>query len=97
MRPGVRTADFVAAMNQAAERMGYKLSTPIGHYTGLDLVDTRINPGTDLILKQGASAIVHPVLENGDGIRLFWGQTFLVREKATVSLNSTDDKLLFIS
>ena len=96
MRPGVRTADFVAAMNQAAERMGYKLTTPVGHYTGLDLVDTRINPGIDLILKQGASAIVHPVLENGDGIRLFWGQTFLVQEKETVSLNSTDDKLLFI-
>jgi hypothetical protein len=59
-------------------------------------MDTRINPGIDMILQQGASAIVHPILENGDGIRLFWGQTFLVGGKETVSLNSTEDKLLFI-
>jgi Xaa-Pro aminopeptidase len=97
MRPGVRTADFVTAMSRDAERMGYKLTAPVGHYTGLDLVDARINPGIDLILKQGASAIVHPVLENGDAVRLFWGQTYLALEQETVSLNSTDDKLLFVS
>jgi Xaa-Pro aminopeptidase len=97
MRPGIRTAAFVAAMSQDAEHLGYKLTAPVGHYTGLDLVDARINPGIDLILKQGAAAIVHPVLENGDAVRLFWGQTYLVLEKETVSLNSTDDKLLFIS
>ena len=97
MRPGVRTADFVATMSQYAERVGYKLTVPVGHYTGVDLVDARINPGIDLILKEGASAILHPVLENGDAVRLFWGQTYLVLGKETVPLNSTDDKLLFIS
>jgi methionine aminopeptidase len=95
--PGVRTADFVATMSQCAETMGYRLTVPVGHYTGLDLVDARINPGIDLTVRQGASAIVHPVLENGEGVRLFWGQTYLVLEKETISLNSTDDKLLFLS
>jgi len=97
MRPGIRTTDFVAAMSREAEGMGFKLKEPVGHYTGLDLVDARINPGIDLILKPGASAIVHPVLENSDGVRLFWGQTYLAMEKETSSLNATDDKLVFIS
>jgi Xaa-Pro aminopeptidase len=97
MRPGVRTADFVATMSRYAERMGYKLTEPVGHYTGVDLVDARINPGINLIVKEGASAILHPVLENDDAVRLFWGQTYLVLGKETVALNSTDDKLLFIS
>jgi len=97
MRPGIRTADFVAVMGREAERMGFKLTAPVGHYTGLDLVDARINPGVDLILRPGASAIVHPVLENDDGVRLFWGQTYLILEKETSSLNATDDGLLFIS
>jgi hypothetical protein len=60
-------------------------------------VDARINPGINLIVKEGASAILHPVLENDDAVRLFWGQTYLVLGKETVPLNSTDDKLLFIS
>jgi len=97
MRPGIRTADFVAVMGREAEQMGFKLTAPVGHYTGLDLVDARINPGVDLILRPGASAIIHPVLENGDGVRLFLGQTYLSLEKETSSLNATDDRLLFIS
>ena len=88
---------FVAVMGREAEQMGFKLTAPVGHYTGLDLVDARINPGVDLILRPGASAIIHPVLENGDGVRLFLGQTYLSLEKETSSLNATDDRLLFIS
>jgi len=97
MRPGVRTEDFVSAMGDEAERRGYKLTPPVGHYNGLDLVDARINPGIDLIAKEGASGILHPTLENGGGSRLFWGETYLILGMETIPLNATDDRLLFVA
>lgn len=88
---------FSLLRKQMAEGMGFNLTAPVGHYVGLDLVDARINPGIDLIVKPGASAIVHPVLGNGDGVRLFWGQTYLALKKETSSLNARDDQLVVIS
>jgi Xaa-Pro aminopeptidase len=97
MKPGVQTSDFVAKINKCAEEMGYKLTIPVGHYVGLDLVEARINPGINLILKQGTPGIVHPILVDRNGDRMFWGQTYLVVENETIQLNSTGDELVVVS
>ena len=97
MRPGVRTSEFVATMDRCARDMGYELKTPVGHYVGLDLVEARVNPDIDLILQPGASAIVHPILSKTQGDNLFLGQTYLVTENETVSLNSTGNELVVVS
>ena len=96
MKPGIRTSDYVDAMGRSAEAMGYTLKPPVGHYAGLDLIEARVNPGIDVILKQGASAIIHPTLDR-DGVRLFWGETYLAEGKGALRLNTTGDELIVVS
>jgi len=96
MRPGVRTSEFVKTIDSCVKTMGYRLNVPVGHYVGLDLVEVRVNPEIELVLKAGAAAIIHPILSNADEDYMFWGQTYLIMENKTVSLNSAPDELVVV-
>jgi len=96
MKPDVLTSDFIDSMERAAKREGFRLTEPLGHYAGLDLVEAPISPGSKLPLRPGTAAIVHPCLSDAKGTRMFWGQTFLVGDHGSTSVNSTDDELVVV-
>jgi len=96
MKPDVLTSDFIALMEQAAQKEGFRLTEPTGHYAGLDLVEALISPSSKLALRPGTAAIIHPCLSDAQGTRMLWGQTFVVGVNESTCLNSTNDELVVI-
>jgi Xaa-Pro aminopeptidase len=96
MRPGVRTSEFVKTIDSCVKALGYRLNVPVGHYVGLDLIEARVNPEIELAPKVGAAAIIHPILSNAEEEYMFWGQTYLILENETTSLNSAPDELMVV-
>jgi Xaa-Pro aminopeptidase len=94
MKTGAKTSDFIAAMEKAATKEGFKLNPPMGHYVGLDLGEASLEK--TLVLKSGSAAIVHPCLSDQRGTRVFWGETYLVGEKKAACLNRPSEDLVVI-
>lgn len=53
MKVGTKTPFFVEAMGRASEGLGFKLSTPMGHFVGLDLIEGRVEPQSPVVLEPG--------------------------------------------
>jgi Xaa-Pro aminopeptidase len=96
MKPGKKTKDFLTSMEKCAEKEGFKLTPPMGHYVGLDLQEPQMSPEIELVLRPGTSAIIHPTLSDEKGTRVFWGETYIVGENEAIHLNQTNDDLLVI-
>lgn len=97
MKPGVLTSDFVASMDTAAKEKGFELTFPMGHFVGLDLVEARVHPQSQQIMKPGTAVIIHPCLSGSSGIRILWGQTYLVSETGTTCMNRAGDELVVVT
>lgn len=96
MKPGVKTSDFVGSMENAAIKAGFGLTPPMGHYAGLDLMEGPVSAESRLVLRSGSCAIIHPCLSDGTGNRVFWGETYIVRETQTSGLNQSSNELVVL-
>jgi len=89
--------DFVNAMARRAEECGFKLTEPMGHFAGLDLIEARVEGRSPMILKPGVAMILHPRIDDSKGTRIIlWGETYFMKPEGPVSLNKADNILHII-
>ena len=94
MKPGTLTAEAVRAMAGAAEARCFKLTAPLGHFCGLDLIEARVAAESQVVLDPGVTMILHPRIDDGKGRNmLLWGETYLMTDQGPLRLNQTDDRL----
>jgi len=71
-----------------------RLTTPMGHFVGLDLIEARAEAGSEVVLEPGIAMIVHPRIDDSKGTRIIlWGETHFITHKGPTSLNQTDNIL----
>jgi hypothetical protein len=74
--------------------MGFRLTTPLGHFTGLDLIEGRVDAESQLRMDPGTAWIIHPRMDDLKGTRIIlWGETYYMTEEGPLRLNKTDDTL----
>jgi len=94
MKRGTRASEFVSAMEENAAGGPFKLTTPMGHFCGLDLIEARVDGQSRVVLDPGVAFILHPRLDDGKGIRIIlWGETYMMTEEGPRRLNQADDLL----
>jgi hypothetical protein len=94
MKVGTIMSEAVQAMARTAEEKNFKLTTPMGHFCGVDLVDGRFDGESQVVLNPGVTAIVHPRLDDLKGRNMIlWGETYLMTDQGPQRLNQTDDTL----
>ena len=80
-------SEAVQAMARTAEEKNFKLTTPMGHFYGLDLVEGRFDGESQVVLNPGVTAIVHPRLDDSKGRNMIlWGETYLMTEQSPLRL-----------
>jgi hypothetical protein len=91
---GVAAPDYVRAMAGTAQKMGFRLTTPLGHFTGLDLIEGRVDAESPARMDPGTAWIIHPRMDDLKGTRIIlWGETYYMTEEGPLRLNQTDDTL----
>ena len=94
MKVGTITSAAVRAMAGAAEEKNFKLTTPLGHFCGLDLIEARVHAESQVVLDPGVTMILHPRLDDSRGRNVLpWGETYLMTDQGPLRLNQTDDAL----
>jgi Xaa-Pro aminopeptidase len=94
MKVGTKISDAVDTMAKTAETYGLGLTTPMGHFCGLDLIEARVEAESPVVLEPGVVMILHPRLDNSKGTRIIlWGETYFMTEQGPIRLNQTDDTL----
>lgn len=94
-KPGKKIRDVALAMDSYVTGCGYLLRPPLGHFCGVDLVEARVSPQNEMVLKPGAAVIIHPTVFTPDGKNsFFWGETYLVSQDGYERLHCTGDELL---
>jgi len=94
MKVGTKMSEAVQTMARTAEENNFKLTTPMGHFCGLDLVEGRFDGESQVVLNPGVTAIVHPRLDDSKGRdMILWGETYLMTDQGPLRLNQTDDTL----
>ena len=94
MRVGIKVSDMVGIMGKTAEKNGFRLTTPMGHFCGLNLIEARVDGESQLVLEPGMAVILHPRLDDSKGTRVIpWGETYFITQQGPVRLNQTDDTL----
>jgi Xaa-Pro aminopeptidase len=94
MKTGMKMGEVIPFMAETAKVYGFGLTTPMGHFAGLDLVEARVDANSRVILEPGIAVILHPRLDDFRGRRiLLWGETYMMADRGPVRLNETDDAL----
>lgn len=94
MKADMKISEVIPAMAKTAEAHGFGLTTPMGHFVGLDLIEARVDADSQVILEPGVAMILHPRLDDLTGRRIIlWGETYLMTEKGPYRLTQTDDTL----
>jgi Xaa-Pro aminopeptidase len=94
LKQGVAAPAYVRAMAGTAESMGFRLTTPLGHFTGLDLIEGRVDAESQVRMDPGTAWIIHPRMDDLKGTRIIlWGETYYMTEEGPLRLNKTDDTL----
>jgi Xaa-Pro aminopeptidase len=94
MKAGMKMSEVIPSMAKTANGQGFGLTTPMGHFVGLDLIEARVDADSSVILKPGLAMILHPRLDDFRGRRIIlWGETYLMTEKGPIRLTQTDDTL----
>jgi Xaa-Pro aminopeptidase len=94
MKVGMKMSEVIPAMAETAKGYGFGLTTPMGHFVGLDLVEARVDGNSQVTLEPGVALILHPRLDDFKGRRiLLWGETYMMTDRGPARLNQTDDTL----
>jgi Xaa-Pro aminopeptidase len=94
-RPGKTIKDVVLAMKTYVIGTGYLLAPPLGHISGIDLLEGRVAQQNEMVLEPGMSVILHPTVSTPDNkSNFFWGETYLVTHDGYERLHRTGDELL---
>ncbi|HVP76857.1 MAG TPA: Xaa-Pro peptidase family protein [Thermodesulfobacteriota bacterium] len=94
MKAGMKMSEVIPSMAKTANEQGFGLTTPMGHFVGLDLIEARVDADSPVILEPGVAMILHPRLDDFRGRRIIlWGETYLMTEKGPIRLTQTDDTL----
>jgi Xaa-Pro aminopeptidase len=94
MKPGMKMSEVIPSMARTAKEYGFGLTTPMGHFVGLDLIEARVDADSQVILEPGVTMILHPRLDDFRGRRIIlWGETYLMTERGPIRLTQTDDTL----
>jgi Xaa-Pro aminopeptidase len=94
MKPGMKMSEVIPSMVKTAEGCGFGLTTPMGHFVGLDLIEARVDADSPVTLEPGVTMILHPRLDDFKGRRIIlWGETYLMTESGPIRLTQTDDTL----
>jgi Xaa-Pro aminopeptidase len=94
MKTGMKMSEVIPAMAETAKEYGFGLTTPMGHFAGLDLVEARVDGNSQVTLEPGVALILHPRLDDFKGRRiLLWGETYMMTDRGPARLNQTDDTL----
>jgi len=94
IRAGMKMSEVIPSMATTAKAHGFGLTTPMGHFVGLDLIEARVDADSRVILEPGVAMILHPRLDDFNGRRIIlWGETYFVTEKGPIRLTQTDDTL----
>ena len=94
MKTGMKMCEVIPSMAETAKEHGFGLTTPMGHFAGLDLVEARVDANSRVILEPGIAMILHPRLDDFKGRKiLLWGETYMMTDRGPARLNQTDDAL----
>jgi Xaa-Pro aminopeptidase len=94
MKPGMKMSEVIPSMAKTTKGYGFGLTTPMGHFVGLDLIEARVDADSPVILEPGVAMILHPRLDDFKGRRIIlWGETYLMTERGPIRLTQTDDTL----
>jgi len=97
-RPGKTIKDVVLAMKAYVIGAGYLLVPPLGHISGIDLLEGRVAQQNEMVLEPGMSVILHPTVSTPDHkSNFFWGETYWVTHDGYERLHRTGDELLTLS
>ncbi len=94
MKVGMKMSEVIPSMAKTAKEYGFGLTTPMGHFVGLDLIEARVDGDSQVTLDPGVAMILHPRLDDLKGRRIIlWGETYLMTERGPSRLTRTDDTL----
>ena len=94
IKAGMKMSEAIPSMSKTAKAHGFGLTTPMGHFVGLDLIEARVDANRQVILEPGVAMILHPRLDDFRGRRIIlWGETYFMTEKGPIRLTQTDDTL----
>ena len=94
MTVGMKMSEVIPSMAKTAKEYGFGLTTPMGHFVGLDLIEARVDADSQVILDPGVTMILHPRLDDFKGRRiLLWGETYIMTERGPIRPTQTDDTL----
>lgn len=97
LKPGVLLRDVIRFLMDYISAAGYVPSMPCGHICAIDLNEGRVDPESDVVLKNGMAVILHPTIltpEINTGI--FWGETYLVTPDGGECLMKSSKDLLVL-
>jgi Xaa-Pro aminopeptidase len=96
-KPGKRIKDVVLSMESYMAGSEFLLKLPLGHISGIDLLEGRVTRQNELVLEPGMSVIIHPIVSTANGkSNFFWGETYMVVQGGYERLHRTGDELLTI-
>ncbi|MEO0248356.1 MAG: Xaa-Pro peptidase family protein [candidate division WOR-3 bacterium] len=96
-KPGNRVKDVVAAMISYVETTEYQLKPPFGHICGVDMIEGRVSPRSEVVLTPGTAVIIHPtVFTSNNRNWTFCGETYLVTEDGYERLHRTSDGVITV-
>jgi Xaa-Pro aminopeptidase len=94
MKTGIKMSEVIPSMAETAKRYGFGLTTPMGHFVGLDLIEARVDADSPVLLEPGIAMILHPRLDDFRGRRIIlWGETYIMTDRGPTRLSQTDDTL----
>jgi Xaa-Pro aminopeptidase len=97
LKPGSTIKDVVTAMDSGVKATGYVMKPPVGHLCGADMVEVRVAPHIDQVLKPWTAVIIHPTVYTPDlKNQFFWGETYLITKDGFERLNKAGDQVLTV-
>jgi len=95
-RPGIKLGDALSEAKKVIESENFELRPPMGHLCGLNLIEGRISPESEDVLKPGMVFIFHPILGGVGDTQMFVGETYVITPEGYRRLNQATDELVTI-